>query len=241
MEIKRAFCFYEQSGVFRDAFRSFGIPAECYDISDKFGQTDHITDLFNEVSKAFNDKPSIIDGITPEDLTIAFFPCIHFEQFACMTYQHFSNWMSGWSERKKTLNSAAKFDQCAIFYRRLWELIAVFCDRGLRLIIENPVNGYTLLNYLMPKPKYIDRDRTKMGDCYYKPTAYWFFNCDPEGGVIYEKPKKILNIEKTASNSTTGVCSIERSLITPEYARNFIAAKLLGNKKALKNQQLTLL
>lgn len=229
MKIKRAYLFYEQSGTFRDAFIRHGIKAECYDIANNDGKTDHVIDLFIELHEAFNDMPSIIDGITPDDITMAFFPCIHFEQFACMFYSHVSQSTKKWSERKKTNYGADKFDQCAVFYRRLWELISVFKERGLRLIVENPIGGGTLLQYLMPKPSYIDKNRTKMGDCYVKPTAYWFFNCIPENGQVIQINKNIKTIEKTPNNSIKGVCSLERSRIEPAYAYNFIAAKILGN------------
>lgn len=235
MKIEKAYCFFEQSGVFRDAFRSFGIPAECYDIDNQDGQTDHIVDLFDEIDKAFYEKPSIIDGITTEDITIAFFPCIHFEQFACLNYQGTAKSMKSWPEKKKALYAADKFDRCAIFFRHLKKMWAVFADRGLRLVIENPINGYTLLNCLLPKPQLIDRDRTTMGDCYVKPTAYWFVNCSPEPGSVIDKNKNFKKIEKTKSSSINGVCSLERSRIEPKYARNFIAVKLLG--KNIVNSQ----
>lgn len=53
MKIAKAHCLFEQSGVFRDAFIRNGIPAECYDISDDFGKTDHVVDIFSEIEKAY--------------------------------------------------------------------------------------------------------------------------------------------------------------------------------------------
>lgn len=235
MKIEKAYCFFEQSGVFRDAFRSFGIPAECYDIDNQDGQTDHIVDLFDEIDKAFHDRPSIIDDITPKDITIAFFPCIHFEQFACMFYQGSAFSMRNWPEKKKALYAADKFDKCAIFFRHLKKMWAVFTDRGLRLVIENPIKGYSLLNYLLVKPQFIDWNRSLTGDCYVKPTAYWFINCSPEQGSVIDKNKNFKKIEKTKSSSISGVCSLERSRIEPKYARNFIATKLIGLN--VKNSQ----
>lgn len=106
MKVTKAHLFFEQSGVFRDAFKRFGIPAECYDIDNQDGKTDNIVDLFEENRKAFDDEPSIIDNITPDDITIAFFPCIHFEQYATLFYNHTSNTFRGHDERFKTLYSA---------------------------------------------------------------------------------------------------------------------------------------
>lgn len=53
MEIKKAHCLFEQSGVFKEAFISNGIQSEDYDIENDFGKTDHVVDLFFEISKAF--------------------------------------------------------------------------------------------------------------------------------------------------------------------------------------------
>ena len=50
-------------------------------IQNNFGETDHIIDLFNEIEQGYEDKPSIFDNITQDDLIIAFFPCIYFTGF----------------------------------------------------------------------------------------------------------------------------------------------------------------
>jgi hypothetical protein len=79
MEIKgKVHCFFEQSGTFKNEFIKLGIPAEDYDIQNNFGQTDHTDDLFAEIEKAWENKPSIFDNITKDDLIVAFFPCIKF-------------------------------------------------------------------------------------------------------------------------------------------------------------------
>ena len=79
MEIKgKVHCFFEQSGTFKNEFIKLGIPAEDYDIQNNFGQTDHTDDLFKEIEDAYDDKPSLFDSITADDLIIAFFPCIYF-------------------------------------------------------------------------------------------------------------------------------------------------------------------
>lgn len=79
MEIKgKVHCFFEQSGTFKNEFIKLGIPAEDYDIQNNFGQTDHTDDLFQAIDDAWEGKPSIFDGITKDDLILAFFPCIYF-------------------------------------------------------------------------------------------------------------------------------------------------------------------
>jgi hypothetical protein len=80
-------CFFEQSGTFKREFQKLGIPAEDYDIQNNFGETDHTDDLFAEIEKAFDDKPSVFDTIDPAaDLIMAFFPCIEFSCVAQMWY-----------------------------------------------------------------------------------------------------------------------------------------------------------
>lgn len=79
MEIKgKVLLFFEQSGTFKNAFIELGIPAECYDIQNNFGETDHMDDLFKAIEDAYDGKPSLFDDITSDDLIMAFFPCIYF-------------------------------------------------------------------------------------------------------------------------------------------------------------------
>lgn len=80
-------CFFEQSGTFKNEFIKLGIPAEDYDIQNNFGETDHVIDLFAEIEKGYNREPSIFDNITPDDLIMAFFPCIYFETIQMCYYQ----------------------------------------------------------------------------------------------------------------------------------------------------------
>jgi len=79
----KVYCFFEQSGTFKNEFLKLGIPAEDFDIQNNFGETDHVTDLFKEIDDAYENKPSIFDDITTDDLIVAFYPCIYF----CATSQ----------------------------------------------------------------------------------------------------------------------------------------------------------
>lgn len=78
-EIQKVHCLFEQSGTFKKEFIKLGVNAEDYDINNDFGETDHVIDLFSEIEKAYKDELSIFDDISPNDLIIAFFPCIRFE------------------------------------------------------------------------------------------------------------------------------------------------------------------
>jgi hypothetical protein len=44
-------CLFEQSGTFRDQFRNLGYEAYDYDIKNDYGKTDHIIDLFAEITR----------------------------------------------------------------------------------------------------------------------------------------------------------------------------------------------
>ena len=79
MNIKKAHCFFEQSGTFKREFIKHGIQAYDYDILNDFGETDYIIDLFGEINKAHMSENSLFDNICPDDLIFAFFPCVRFE------------------------------------------------------------------------------------------------------------------------------------------------------------------
>lgn len=48
-KIEKVHCLFEQSGTFKNEFKRLGIDAYDYDISNDFGQTDHVVDLFSEI------------------------------------------------------------------------------------------------------------------------------------------------------------------------------------------------
>ena len=79
MKIRKVFCLFEQSGTFKNEFEKLGVHAEDYDILNDFGETDHITDLFAEIDKAYEGKPSLFDEVGNMDLVLAFFPCTRFQ------------------------------------------------------------------------------------------------------------------------------------------------------------------
>lgn len=76
------------------------------------------------------------------------------------------------------------------------------------------------------------------GDWFKKPTAYWFVNCEPTYGYSYQKDKEQKIINNCKSGVKAGICSEERSMISPDYARNFICDFILGKKQEIG--QLTL-
>lgn len=69
------------------------------------------------------------------------------------------------------------------------------------------------------------------GDYFKKPTAYWFLNCEPTHGFTLQKNKEMRRIMNTKGSLKAGMCSPERSAISPDYARNFICDFILGKSQ----------
>ena len=64
MEITgKVWCFFEQSGTFKNEFKKLGYDAVDVDIQNNFEQTDHVTDLFKAIEDAYDGKPSLFDDI----------------------------------------------------------------------------------------------------------------------------------------------------------------------------------
>ena len=231
MEIKgKVHCFFEQSGTFKNEFIKLGIPAEDYDIQNNFNETDHIIDLFAEIEKGYEGKPSIFDDISEDDLIIAFFPCIYFETMQMTYYQLASINNKHLPQTERIKEAIDRLKQRTYFHTLLYKLVYNVEFHNLRLIIENP---YTKPNYLIdtqnfPNPTVIDKNRLLRGDYFKKPTAYWFFNCEPTYGESYQNDKEQKIIKKCKQGKEAGLCSEERSMISPDYARNFICDFILG-------------
>lgn len=105
--------------------------------------------------------------------------------------------------------------------------------KGIRLVFENPWSEQTYLKANFIKaPDVVDMNRTIRGDYFVKPTAYWYFNCEPTYGESYQKDKERKTIMSAKGESKAGLCSEERSMISPDYARNFICDFILGKEQA---------
>lgn len=232
MEITgKVHCFFEQSGTFKNEFIKLGIPAEDYDIQNNFGQTDHVVDLFKAIEDAYDGRPSLFDNIIKDDLIVAFFPCIYFSclsqmamTWGCVNYQ------------KKTVREATdlileRTKDREKFYTLAIKMLTIAKERGIRLIMENPWSMQTYLkaNFVLP-PALIDHDRSLKGDIFKKETAYWYINCEPTQGRSYQPTQKVKVLDK--KGATKGLCSEERSLISPDYARNFICDFIIGKQQS---------
>jgi hypothetical protein len=232
-------CLFEQSGTFKNEFKKLGYEAYDYDIQNHFGETDFVIDLFAEINKAYEGGASIFDTFTKDDLLLAFFPCIYFcennQMYFSGTHHNLEKVSS--LERNNIILKRSRDRQS--FYETALKMFTVCDTRGLRLIVENP---YSTQHYLVENFPYkaavIDKNRTMRGDYYNKPTQYWFVNCVPTTVHSYQRPKERKTVSRAKSGIKAGICSEERSLISPDYARNFICDFILGKKQ--KHTQLTL-
>ena len=241
MEIKgKAHCLFEQSGTFKREFIKLGIPAEDYDIQNNFGETDHQIDLFAEIEKAYEGGgASVFDSMSYEDFIIAFFPCIYFCAASQMNFSFDSVNNCSLSVMEKAAAVLERSKNREYFFGLAVKMISVAMDRGLRLVMENPWSMQTFLrsNFILP-PTFVDNNRTLRGDYFIKPTAYWFINCEPTHGFTEQRQKEQKRVFAMKASSRAGLCSEERSMIHPDYARNFICDFILG--RAQLGSQLSL-
>ena len=172
---------------------------------------------------------------------MAFFPCIYFcapsqmnFTWGCINYRCMT-------VKQKTDAILERDKKRSYFYGLAIKMFAVAQIRSLRLIMENPwsENTYLKANFIIP-PALIDSNRMLRGDYRVKPTAYWFCNCNPTHGrsIQNDKLKEKKTHMASKGSSVAGVCSEERSMISPDYARNFICDFILG--KPQENTQLEL-
>lgn len=222
-------CFFEQSGTFKNAFRQLNIPAYDWDIQNDFGQTDEVTDLFEHIDLAFYGYASGFDDIDEGALIMAFFPCIYFNE-------HNEMYFCGTSYNLRNLSPAAKLraiiersDKRQEYYKKVLQLITICEERQLKLVIENPYNAHHYWRFNFPNyPKVIDMNRTLRGDYFKKPTQYIFVGFEPGNGQSLAKVHKMKYIEDCKSSPVSGMCSAERSMISLEYAHNFICDFILN-------------
>ena len=211
-------CFFEQSGTFKNEFKKLGYEAEDYDILNDFGETDNQIDLFPEIEKAYRKENSIFDKITPNDLIMAFFPCVRFEEQIRLGFRGEQSQLKNYTDEQKLEYDLKLHSELAKLYELVTKLAIVCLRKSLKLIIENPWSErHYLRQFWALKPKIIDKNRRLKGDYYIKPTQYWFIGCEPKDNFVLEP------IEITQKKTVEYVnYAVERSLISKNYARRFI-------------------
>lgn len=165
---------------------------------------------------------------------MAFFPCIYFCAMSQIAFSWgYTNYRKlTWREKTDTILERSKNRE--YFFSLAIKMLTIAQERGLRLVMENPWNEQTYLkaNFVIP-PTVVDKNRRLRGDYFQKPTAYWFINCEATNGYTpFTNPIK-KNIQTTKSSLKAGLCSEERSMIAPEYARNFICDFLLHQEQEM--------
>jgi hypothetical protein len=225
MEINKVYCLFEQSGTFKNAFKSLGINAEDYDILNDFGETDHVIDLFSEIDKAYEGKPSLFDNIGALDLVFAFFPCTRFEARVPLSFRCERHGMEAYTNIEKLEYSMKLHEELHRLYMLICKLFVIANRGGWRMIVENPnTQPHYLTTYFPVKPSLIDPDRSANGDYFKKPTQYWFVNCEPEQYMFFEP---LEHVEKHTVDQAMKLGigknrQVNRSLMHPQYARRFI-------------------
>ena len=236
MEIRgKVHLMFEQSGVFKNEFKKLGYEAYDYDIQNNFGETDYQIDLFKEIEDAYDGKPSLFDQIRGRqdgDLIMAFFPCIYFceNNELYFTGKHMNLSRLSTKEKIETILQRARDRQS--MYELCLKLFCVCDVRNIRLIMENPFSyAHYLVNNFPYKAVLIDNNRTLRGDFYKKPTQYWFLNCEPTYGKSFQESYIHKHIASGKPGIKGGICSEDRSMISPDYARNFICDFIIGKEQ----------
>lgn len=225
-------CMFEQSGIFKNEFKKLGIDAVDLDILNDFGQTDYEVDLFAEIEKAYGGGVSIFDKITGNDLIFAFFPCTYFCDVNCCKFSLFDYHLRCLEDTKKIKKILERNEKRNIFYILLLKFVFICLQRKIKMILENPYSQTSFLtNNFLKSPDVIDMNRMVRGDFFRKPTAYWFWNFEPTHLQSLQNDKKKKTVYKEKNSREAGMCSPERSMMSSDYARNFICDFILGKKQ----------
>lgn len=234
-------CLFEQSGTFKNEFKKLGYEAYDYDIQNAFGQTDYVIDLFSEIVGAYDGKKSIFDRIKKDDLILAFFPCVRFENQIMLSFRGQLHGMESWSIRQKMEHDMKLLSEVKHMYDLVNKMFIVCMDKGLKLVMENPYSEeHFLRRYWCFQPSIIDRDRRISGDYFKKPTQYWFLNIEPKNNLVFEPLEYFdfdssdrirLMTKEDADKIGAKTIKQARSMIHPQYANRFIRQYLIDEVK----------
>ena len=179
---------------------------------------------------------SIFDKISTDDVIIAFFPCVRFENQVMLMFRGQQNQIKDWSYKDKMMYDMKLMKELSNNYCIVNKLFILCMNKGLKLIMENPFSEeHFLRRYWCYPPSIIDRDRRERGDYYKKPTQYWFLNCKPKGNMIFESYEwnaveckdAIRMMKKENYSDFANTLKEARSMIHPAYARRFIRENIL--------------
>jgi len=218
-------CLFEQSGTFKNVFKSHGHRAYDYDILNEYEQTDYAVDLFKEIENEFNNitkgakrkVKTIFSNMKPEtDFIFAFFPCTYFAEANELLFKGYDGWQHKPNLDKTLVERILKRIKGRACNFELWTKFCFICQElKIPTIIENPAGGFSYLKlYSAWQPTITDKDRTRFGDKFKKPTHFFAINFDmKENFMWYDKEYDVKIVRQTRGK--------ERSEITSRYADNF--------------------
>jgi hypothetical protein len=180
---------------------------------------------------------SIFDKFDRDDVILAFFPCVRFENQVMLMFRGQQYQIKDWALEKKMEYDMQLLDEVNEMYKYVNHLFIVCIKKNLQLIMENPYSEeHFLRRYWCFQAKIIDRDRRDNGDYYAKPTQYWFLNCEPKNNFLFEpikynhlEVKDAIRFMSKEDYKKTGAKSKKtaRSMIHPDYANRFIRQYIL--------------
>lgn len=171
---------------------------------------------------------SIFDEMSSDDLILAFFPCTRFECQCQMLFAGTAYQFTNVSDEYKLKYDIKLHKELHDLYCLLCKMCLVVIDKGLKMVIENPVNQpHYLTMYWSIKPRIVDKDRTQNGDYMKKPTQFFFINCEPKNNLVFESIQHVdmRNVERLTNQEKDR--KTLRSEIHPQYANRFIRKYLI--------------
>ena len=171
----------------------------------------------------------------PDDLILAFFPCVRFENQIMLSFRGQLHGMEKWNYKQKMLHDMKLLQEVRYNYNLVNMLFILCIDRGLKLVMENPYSEeHFLRRYWCYPASIIDKDRRKEGDYFKKPTQYWFLNMEPKENLVFEPIDyygEFASIEwmnkETVEKVACKTVKHARSAISPQYANRFIRKYLI--------------
>lgn len=123
-----------------------------------------------------------------------------------------------WSDLQKIEFCIKTHETLSEYYQLINKLVILAIKREWKLVIENPYShDHYLTRYFPIRPALIDKDRSRDGDYFKKPTQFWFINFKPECNLVLE-PIELVKRKRVGYTHDIK----ERSEIHPQYARRFI-------------------
>lgn len=222
-------CLFEQSGTFKNEFKKLGYEAYDYDIKNDFGETDYIVDLFEEIRGGYENKPSIFDEITEDDMVLAFFPCTRFETQITLWFRGCALQQKNMSDIQNLESDIQLHNELHLNYTRLCQMCIIALRKKIKFVFENPyTQPHYLTQYWCLKPSIIDKNRRDNGDYQEKPTQYWFLNFEPKQNLVFESLDYVEYRTHNGAKARDGKSrEVMRSMIHPQYANRFIRQYLI--------------